>query len=439
MASTAPLKVLIVGGGIAGPALAYWLSRLGAAITVIARAADMRASGQQLDLRAQGVPLMKKMGIEAAVDAALVREPGTQFIDTRGRVQAFFPATGSGSAKQSITSDYEIMRGSQVRILHGLTEDTPNVRYLFNTTIDTFTQDDVGDPDGKVHVTLSDGRREDFALVVGADGTRSKTRRIMLGPDAPDPRRPRGGYIGFFSAPPNPKDSDRGTFCHLPGKVSRAILTRKDCPEFTRVYLLMHGKDEALEAAHESGDLAALKKAWADLYEDGGWECGRFAEALRHSPAADDLYSTPTVEVALPKGSWSRGRVVRVGDAAHSQTANGFGTTWGLVGSYILAGEIATLLLGKDGGSSSPTEAVMEGAKRYEEIFRPISTVGFGDVGEKFESLAFPKSSFAIWILHKFAKLAAYFRLDQRISQGKENAKWQLPEYPVLEKGQQQE
>jgi 2-polyprenyl-6-methoxyphenol hydroxylase-like FAD-dependent oxidoreductase len=60
----APLKVLIIGGGIAGPALVYWLSRISANITLIERSPSIRASGQQVDLRAQGVPMMKKMGIE---------------------------------------------------------------------------------------------------------------------------------------------------------------------------------------------------------------------------------------------------------------------------------------------------------------------------------------------------------------------------------------
>ncbi|KAF2708446.1 FAD/NAD(P)-binding domain-containing protein [Pleomassaria siparia CBS 279.74] len=118
----APLKVLIVGGGIAGPSLAYWLSRIGANITLIERSPRIRASGQQVDLRAQGIPMMKKLGIEPAVRAVLVHETGTQFVDGNGRTKAFFPANESGSGKQSITSEYEIMRGDLVKILYRLTE-----------------------------------------------------------------------------------------------------------------------------------------------------------------------------------------------------------------------------------------------------------------------------------------------------------------------------
>ena len=435
----APLKVLIIGGGIAGPALAHWLSRIGANITLIERSPNMRASGQQVDLRAQGVPMMKKMGIEAAVRAAAGHETGTQLIDLNGRTKVFFPAVQNGSGKQSFTSEYEIMRGDLVRILYGLTEKIANVKHLFNTTIDSFTQDEESDPNGKVHVSFQDGRKEDFDLVVGAEGTGSKTRSIMLGPDAPNPRyQIEGagkGYIGYFSVPSKPGDSDRGTFCHLPGsRVSRVVATRKDHPDLTRIYMLMHGTDAALDAAYKSGDLAELKRAWADLYQDGGWECGRFMEALRYAPEADDLYCTPFEEIHLPKGSWSKGRVVLVGDAAHSQTAEGFGTTWGLIGSYILAGEIASLY-GKN--RSLPTAVVVQGAKNYEEKFRPIAIAKHG-TSQWIEYLTFPRSRLGIKLLHAFAGIAAHFRLDQGAGLDGKTSEWQLPDYPELEIEQNQ-
>ncbi|KAM5383707.1 hypothetical protein ACJZ2D_001696 [Fusarium nematophilum] len=429
----ASLKVLIIGGGVAGPALAHWLSRIGASITVIERSPSLRAYGQQVDLRAQGIPMMKKMGIEPAVKAVSVHEGGTQLIDLNGQTKAFFPPTEPGSSKQSITSEYEIMRGNLVRILYGLTEDKPNVQHLFNTTVNSISQDPEDDPNGKVHVSFHDGRKEDFDLVVGADGTGSRTRHLMLGPDAPDPRRSLGNYIGFFSVPSQPGDSDRFTFCHLPGsRVSRCIGTRKDCADLTRVYMFLRGKDAALDAAHKSGDLNELKKAWGDLFQGGGWQCGRFMDALTNAPEADDLYSTPFVEVHLPVGSWSKGRVVLVGDAAHSATANGFGCTWGLVGPYILAGEIATLY-NKD--NSSATAAVIQGAKNYEEKFRPIATSMHGG-SELFDSLTAPRSKLGIWLLHSVARIAAYWKLDLGAGLDKTTSNWELPEYPVLEKSQ---
>ncbi|KAI0429963.1 hypothetical protein F5Y09DRAFT_244986 [Xylaria sp. FL1042] len=431
----ASLNILIVGGGIAGPAAAFWLSRIpGAKITLLERSSEMRASGQQLDLRAAGVDMMKRMGIEAAVRAVCCREPGTQLVDTNGRTKAYFPAAEHGSGRQSVTSEYEIMRGDLVRILYNLTENNPNVRHVYGRTVENFTQDDESDPNAKVHVTFSDGHQEDFDLLLAADGTGSKTRKIMLGPDAPDPRHRTGGYIAYFSMLSQPGDSDRATVCQLPGpRMARTIMTRKDRPEFTRIYMMMSQRDDAVDAALKSGDLSALKKGLADVYEGGGWETKRFMEALVHAPEADDLYCTPYEEVELPEGSWSKGRVVLIGDAAHSATANGYGTSWGLIGPYLLAGELATLY---EKDKSLPTASIIQAAKKYEKIWRPIALSGHG--GSQWAGSIFPpRSALGINMMNWVAGVMAYLRLDQHIGIDGAVGKWKLPDYPALDKDQE--
>ncbi|KAI1201163.1 hypothetical protein F5X97DRAFT_290537 [Nemania serpens] len=427
-------NVLIVGGGISGPAAAYWLSRIpGATITLIERSSEMRASGQQLDLRVAGVDMMKKMGIEPAVRAVRCQEPGTQIIDTDGQTKAYFPAAEHGSGRQSMTSEYEIMRGDLVKILYRLTENRSNVRHVFNRTVENFTQDDESDPNGKLHVTFSDGSEEKYDLVLAADGTGSKTRKIMLGPDAPDPRHQTGGYIGYFSILSQPWDSDRSTLCQLPGScMARTIMTRKDNPELTRIYMMLGKRDDAVDLALKSGDLAALKKALAALYEGGGWETKRFMEALVHAPEADDLYCTPFEEVRLPEGSWSKGRVVLIGDAAHSSTANGYGTSWGLIGPYLLAGELATLY---ENDKSLPTASIMRATRNYERIWRPVALAGHG--GSGFAGSIFPpRSALGIGIMNWVAGVAAYLRLDQYVGFDGSVGKWKLPDYPALNRDQ---
>ncbi|KAH7357165.1 hypothetical protein BKA65DRAFT_496283 [Rhexocercosporidium sp. MPI-PUGE-AT-0058] len=421
------LKVLIVGGGVAGPSLAYWLSHLNTKVTLIERFPSIRASGQQVDIRGQGVPMMKKMGIEAAVRAVAVHESGMRLIDQNEKSMAYFPATETNSTQQSFSSEFEIMRGDLVNILYGLTKTKTNVHQIFNTTIKSFTQDDEKILQGKVHVNFSDGRKEDFDLVVGADGSGSHVRKMMLGPDAPDPRHPLNAHIGFFTIPSLPGDSNNWTLCHLPGR--RIIGTRQDQLDVLRIYMILHGRQPALESAYKSGNLAELKEAWAGLYKDGGWKTDRFMDGLRNSPLADDLYATRLDEIRLPKGNWSRGRVVLLGDSAHCQTVNGQGVTLGMIGAYVLAGEIAGLAK-RDG--SSLAAAVVQGVKKYEEKFRPMvcqtqgTSFGLG--------MLLPQSKFGIGILHTLAGWAASLGYGQSGSAGMDRKiTWSVPVYAELD------
>ncbi|KAL2073041.1 hypothetical protein VTL71DRAFT_10365 [Oculimacula yallundae] len=421
------LKVLIVGGGVAGPSLAYWLSLLNADVTLVERFPTIRAYGQQIDLRGQGVPMMRKMGIEDAVRAVAVHEPGMQLVNQNGKSMAFFPATSTNSTQQSFSSEFEIMRGDMVGMLYDLNKNKKNVHHIFNTSVKNFTQDDPNTPNGKVHVDFSDGRKGDFDLVVGADGSGSQTRKAMLGPDAPDPRHSLNSHIGFFTIPSIPGDSKNWTMCPLPGR--RVIGTRKDQPDVLRIYMMIYGKHPVLDAAYKSGDLPELKKAWGGLFEEGGWETKRFMDGLKNSALADDLYGTRLEEIRLPVGDWCRGRVILIGDAAHSQSVNGQGVTLGMAGAYVLAGEIARLAK-KEG--SSLAEAVVQGGKNYEEKFRPM--VSQTQAGSFSMGFLFPKTSFGIGILHTVAGWAAALGYGQSGGTGADSkATWSVPDYPELE------
>ncbi|XMA13557.1 hypothetical protein WAI453_006348 [Rhynchosporium graminicola] len=420
------LKVLIVGGGVAGPSLAYWLSRLKADITIIERFPTIRAYGQQVDIRGQGVPIMKKMGIEAAIRAVVVHEPGTQLVDGKGKTTAFFPTTTTNTSQQSFSSEFEIMRGDLINTLYDLTKNKTNVHHIFDTSIKHFTQDKYDIPGGNFHVDFSDGRKEDFDLVIGADGTGSQVRKIMLGPDAKDPRYSLNAHIGFFTTPSAPGDSKNWTICPLPGR--RAIMSRQDNPDLLRVYMMIYGKQPVLEAAYKSGNIGYLQNTWAELFDGYGWEAKRFVDGLKNSSLSDDLYATRMEEIRLPPGDWCRGRVILIGDAAHSQSINGQGVTLGMVGAYILAGEIAKLAT-KEG--SALGEAVERGGKNYEERFRPMVAQTRGS--SYVLGLFFPRTNFGIGVIHKIAGWAATRGYGLSGGTGVDGrVTWTVPEYQEL-------
>ncbi|KAJ5729178.1 FAD/NAD(P)-binding domain-containing protein [Penicillium malachiteum] len=175
-----PLNILICGGGCAGPALAFWLARNGHQVTVVERFPVLRAHGAQVDLRGQGIEVAKRMGLIDAIRSKLVDEEGVAFVDSKGKVYGTMMAKRTGKGAQSLTSEYEIMRGDLICILYDATKY--NVKYIFGKTVDKFDQDEK-----QVIAHFSDGSLGTFDILVGADGQGSRIRNAILSPESPDP------------------------------------------------------------------------------------------------------------------------------------------------------------------------------------------------------------------------------------------------------------
>ncbi|KAJ4160665.1 hypothetical protein NW754_003784 [Fusarium falciforme] len=151
------LRVLISGGGIAGPAAAFWLSRLGHSCTVLERFPSLRTGGQQIDIRGQGIEAAKRMGILDQIRKHAVDEGGLQYVDMHGNQKALLERNDSGKGRQSFTSEYEIMRGDLCKIIYDAAEGRP--QYRFGTSVESF--ENVGD---KVNVKLTGGNHRDLRL-----------------------------------------------------------------------------------------------------------------------------------------------------------------------------------------------------------------------------------------------------------------------------------
>jgi 2-polyprenyl-6-methoxyphenol hydroxylase-like FAD-dependent oxidoreductase len=423
----AQMKVLISGCGIGGLSLAYWLARMGAVVTITEISSDLRSNGQQIDLRESAIPIMEKMGIKEAVKAAVTREPGAQLVDKNGRTVAYFPSGPDASSRQGLSSEYEIMRGNLVKVLYDAAIKQDNVRCWFDKTIERYTQDDKANSTGKVHVHFSDGQQEDFDLVVGADGVYSQTRKLMMGPKFSESLVSQHTHFIFFSIPAKPNDTNRWSISFLPG--GALLMSRQDDPKFLRAYMLIYGDHPTLEAAYQSRDRDALRKAWDSLFRGRGWESDRFCDGLLHSPESEDLYGGLVNYVKLPEGGWSDGRVTLLGDAACASTLNGMGTTLAMVAGYVLAGEVASLLA----KGKTMHEAIILGAAKYEKRLRPMAKIA-QQSDEKGLGAAFPQTTWGILLLHLAARVISWLRLDKLGLFTVNNLhQWKLPEYPDLD------
>ena len=184
-------RVLVAGASIAGPALAHWLHRWGAEVTVVERAPALRPGGQAVDARGVAKEVIRRMGLDASVRAARTETAGAYTVDADGNVLETFRADDHGG--DGYIAEIEILRGDLSQVLYDDTRD--GVEYIFGDRITELTQDADG-----ADVAFAGGDRRRFDLVVGADGLHSQLRAMVFGPHERFVRH-LGHMLAFYSVP----------------------------------------------------------------------------------------------------------------------------------------------------------------------------------------------------------------------------------------------
>lgn len=422
-----PIKILILGAGVAGPALAAMLlssptNAKSFDITIVERSPALRQGGQQVDIRAQGIPVLKRMGLMERIKERCVNEKGIAFLNVRGQTKAFLGTNDSGSGPQGPSSEFEIMRGDLVDVLYheSLAKadqvDGEVLKYEFGKYAMEIVQH--GD---RVNVDFSDGSSGEFDLVVGADGYSSRTRRMVFGEDVSSAAfHSLGVYNVFFNIPRNPAEEDIfvAKLCHLPGK--RYIATRTNNKPYTQVVFSTMAPSAKLAEAVPKGVQAteAQKAAWEESFRGAGW---RAEEALEGMKTTDDFYTHVSGQVKMNR--WHKGRVVLLGDAGYCPSPNtGMGTTTALVGCYVLAGELIR--------HGANVDTAFEG---YEKRLRP-----FVDEAQALPpgmpNILHYETNWGIRVAHFLLGTLTWLKVDKLLYRmlPEQNGDWQLPDYPEM-------
>lgn len=354
-----------------------------------------------------------------------------QVVDSTGRRRAYFPANKSGSGRQSLTSEFEIMRGDFCRLLYdAATTNKKPPRYLFGTAVASFEQ--VSD---SVEVRFENGNTDRFDLLVGADGQWSRTRRLLQGPGVPDGlRRLPGLCCAYFTMAQPVKPGEEYLATTYMALKRRGIMTRRHSPHELQILLSCKTDSGRLDKVPR-GDVKQEKEFVADIFKGAGWITDDILKAM---PVADDFYLERLGLVQLQ--SWSSGRVTLVGDAAHCPTVlSGMGTTCAMVGAYILAGEIGRYCRRgqQDAGSGADEPDSLSAAlKNYEQRYRPFVDHMQKGIPEKAESQwSMSGSAFRIGVANCLMGLASLFKINIADIFGiRETVEgWKLPEYPNMQ------
>ncbi|MDX6234360.1 MAG: hypothetical protein QOH68_3465, partial [Nocardioidaceae bacterium] len=310
------IRVLVSGASIAGPALAHWLHRRGAEVTVVEQAPGLRPGGQAVDARGVAKEVIRRMGLDAAVRAACTDTAGAYTVDVDGNVLETFRADDNDG--DGYISEIEVLRGDFSQVLYDDTRD--DVEYVFGDRIAELTQDADG-----VDVSFASGNRRRFELVIGADGLHSALRATVFGPREQFIRH-LGLVLAFYTVP-NEFGLDRWLIDYQEAGRSAGLRPIHDA-DHAIAMLSFPSPDFAID--HR--DVEAQKRLLREQMAGFGWQTPRI---LAHVDDTPDFYLDQVAQVVMDR--WSSGRVGLLGDAAFSASPmSGGGTGMALVGAYML-------------------------------------------------------------------------------------------------------
>jgi 2-polyprenyl-6-methoxyphenol hydroxylase-like FAD-dependent oxidoreductase len=289
------MKVLIVGGGIAGPAAAIALAKAGIASEVYEAypAGADSGTGAFLVLTANGQDALHAIDAGQQVEDLSFPTTRLRLLDSAGRELADVPMGSERPPSRSIK------RAALSRALRSIAV-TRRIPVLYGKRLVSASPGS----DGGVTAVFDDGTTATGDLLIGADGAHSPVRSL-IDPAAPAPRY-TGLVIASGYAPPQPGATGPDGYSMYFG--SRAFLGCTLGPDdLTWWFARIPASQADASRLAASGDLELLARPF-----DG--DATPAAGLIRASSTpltvteADDIAHLPT---------WSANGMIVIGDAAH--------------------------------------------------------------------------------------------------------------------------
>jgi 2-polyprenyl-6-methoxyphenol hydroxylase-like FAD-dependent oxidoreductase len=320
------MRALIVGGGIAGPATAMALGRVGIdAVVLEAAGSDRSAAGswftvapnglaalQAIDaldpVREIGVPTRRNVMIGATGRILGAIPLGRPLADGTPALSFKRPELAAALARQAAEWGIEVRKG--IRVTGARTDGSA------------------------AEVITADGQTMSADLVIGADGIHSTVRSAI------DPDAPAGRYLGLTNFGGITRQTPLAT--ELPAESWQFVFGRRaffgalPTPSGDVVWFANVPR-APISRAERAG---TSRQDWLDrLTELAAADAGPFAELISTGElelAGDNTYDLPRVP------TWHRGRMVLVGDAVHAPApSSGQGASMALEDAVVLAASLA--------------------------------------------------------------------------------------------------
>jgi 2-polyprenyl-6-methoxyphenol hydroxylase-like FAD-dependent oxidoreductase len=375
------MRIAINGTGVAGPTLAYWLRKAGYEPVLFEKAPALRTGGYLIDFWGLGYEIAERMGIVRTLRESCYLIEQMRMVDDGGRDEASLDAT---AMRELLEGRFiSVARADLAAALFGACEGIPAHFGLSITAIEQ-----VGDG---VIATLSDGRKERFDLVIGADGLHSQVRELAFGLEAQFETF-LDCYVAAFRVAGYPRRDELTYVSHtVPKRQVARVSLRND-----ETLVLLVCRAELIDDPPEEQQRVALRRAFGDM----GWEV---SEILAGMDEADYVYFDRVSQIHLTR--WYSGRIGLLGDAAACPSLlAGEGTGLAMIEAYVLAGELrradgdfTRAFAAYDARLRPFVTAKQKGAVWFRGFFAPETTLGLKV--RNFAVNALNTRFFAKWLL----------------------------------------
>jgi 2-polyprenyl-6-methoxyphenol hydroxylase-like FAD-dependent oxidoreductase/uncharacterized tellurite resistance protein B-like protein len=291
------MNILIIGMGVGGLTLANFLQHREHKLTLIDRNDGLNIAGSGIVLQPNAVHVLRLLDLEPDIQRLGQMLKRSHVEDFKGNIQSKVDLTDEIEAKMMT---YSISRSAFYNLMyHRLLPQ--RCEFLFKTIVNELKV-----KPNSVHVTLSNGQEREYDLVVGADGSYSSTRQELWG----QIEKRFSGHVGWRTIVPRVGDIALDRLVEMIGHDKRVWIAPVSS---TEVYLHFVATASQNSPVMRNISVGSFKELFKEFQ-------GPVPALLQHINSPEQLWYNELEDFWIE--AWHNGRVVLIGDAAHTVMAS---------------------------------------------------------------------------------------------------------------------